>query len=138
MHELSIANAILGEVTDAMKANGVDAVTDVTVEVGRLSGVVAGALEFGWSIVRQGTPLAETELLIVDDPVRVWCPDGDHQVTLGDMVFQCPEHGCPTPEILSGESLRILRFSVGDDSQATAHTAAAHAAGDRTEREPVR
>ncbi len=120
MHELSIASAIVAEVRDAMESNNVTTVTDVTVKIGRLSGIVAGALEFGWDIVRQGTVLADTALIIHDDPVVVWCPVGDHSLTLDGMVFRCEDHGCPTPEILSGERLEIVRFTVGDGSAAAA------------------
>jgi len=119
MHELSIANAIVAEVRDAMVANRVDAVSDVTVKVGRLSGVVSDSLQFGWDIVRQGTVLAETSLVIEDDPVVVWCPKGDHALTLDGMVFRCEEHDCPTPEVLSGERLEIVRFTIADPAGST-------------------
>lgn len=116
MHELSIASAIVAEVRDSMEANGVSSVSDITVKVGRLSGVVADSLTFGWDIVRQGTPLADAVLIVEDDPVVVWCPDGGHSLTLHDMVFRCDEHGCATPEILAGKRLEIVRYSVGETS----------------------
>lgn len=119
MHELSIANAIVGEVRDAMVANRVSAVSDITVKIGRLSGVVPDSLLFGWDIVRQGTVLAETSLIVEDDPVVVWCPVGDHALTLEGMVFRCDDHNCSTPEVLSGERLEIVRFSVGETAEST-------------------
>jgi hypothetical protein len=30
------------------------------------------------------------------------------------MVFRCPDHGCQTPEILSGKGMEILRFEIAD------------------------
>lgn len=120
MHELSIANAIVAEVRDAMVVNDVSEVSDITVKVGRLSGIVAGALEFGWDIVRQGTVLADAALIVEDDPVVVWCPVGDHSLTLDGMIFRCDEHDCATPEILSGERLEIVRFTVADATDETA------------------
>lgn len=113
MHELSVASAIVAEVRDAMVANDVSVVTDVEVKVGRLSGIVADSLLFGWTVVRQGTVLADASLTVTDDPVVVWCPIGGHALTLDGMVFRCDEHGCATPEILSGERLEIVRFTVG-------------------------
>ncbi len=114
MHELSIANAIVGEIRDAAERHGVSRVSSVSVRVGRLSGVVAGALEFGWSVVREGTEFAETELLIEDVAVQVWCPGGGHTLTLDDMVFRCEEHDCATPDVLDGERLEISRFESAD------------------------
>lgn len=116
MHELSIAHAIVGEVRDAATTHGVERVASVSVRVGRLSGVVAGALEFGWSIVREGTEFAETALHIEDVPVQVWCPVGDHTLTLDDMVFRCDEHDCATPDVLDGERLEISRFEPASSS----------------------
>lgn len=120
MHELSIANAIVAEVSEAAERHDVARVASVTVKVGRLSGVVAGALEFGWTVVRQGTPMADTELIVEDEPVVTWCPVGEHTVNLGGdpgaanaataLVFRCEVHDCTTPEILQGERLEIARF----------------------------
>lgn len=118
MHELSIASAIVAELRDAMVANDVESASDVTVKIGRLSGIVADALEFGWEIVRQGTELADTTLTIIDDPVVVWCPVGDHALELDGMIFRCEKHDCSTPEILSGERLEIVRFTVGTSTAA--------------------
>lgn len=113
MHELSIASAIVAEVRDAMVANDVESVSEVTVKIGRLSGIVADALEFGWEIVRQETVLADTSITIIEEPVVVWCPVGDHALELEGMIFRCEQHDCTTPEILSGERLEIVRFTVG-------------------------
>lgn len=116
MHELSIANTIVNEVESAARDNGVDAVASVTLCIGRLCGIVPGALQFGFEIARETTLLAHAELIIEEEPVVVWCPDGNHTVELHDMVFRCPEHGCQTPEILSGKGMEILRFEVAEPS----------------------
>lgn len=124
MHELSIARNIIAEVEDAARRNDVADITNVTVQVGRLCGVVAGALTFGFELAREGTLLAEAELIIEDEPVVVWCPEGDHTVELADMIFRCPDHGCPTPEILSGKGMEILRFEVADPTTESSKEAA--------------
>lgn len=124
MHELSIARNIISEVEDAATRNDVSDITSVTVQVGRLCGVVAGALTFGFELAREGTLLAEAELIIEDEPVVVWCPEGDHTVELSEMIFRCPDHGCQTPEILSGKGMEILRFEVADPTSTSSKEAA--------------
>lgn len=114
MHELSIANNIVSEVEASARINGVSKISSVTLQVGRLCGVVSGALTFGFELAREGTLLAEAVLLIEEEPVTVWCPEGDHTVELSEMVFRCPDHQCPTPEILTGKGMQILRFEVTD------------------------
>ncbi len=110
MHELSVARAVISEVADSARAHDVDAVEQVTVRVGRLSGIVAEALAFGFELSRPGTCCAEAELVVEIDPVIVWCPDGEHEVELDDMVFACPTHGCPTPDVRSGDDLLIKGY----------------------------
>ncbi len=114
MHELSIAHAVVVEVESAARAHGAARVIGVTLEVGRLSGVVPGALTFGFEIAADGTLCEGAVLSVRQMPVVVWCPVGDHTVELSEMVFRCPEHDCPTPEVLSGRQLEIASFEIGD------------------------
>ncbi len=116
MHELSIAHAVIGEVEAAARIHGARHVTGVSLEVGRLSGIVPGALVFGFEIASEGTLCEGAELRISEMPVVAWCPDGDHPVELAEMVFRCPDHGCPTPEVLSGKQLEITSFEISDTS----------------------
>ena len=123
MHEHSVARAVVAQVLDAMDARGVDAVDTVKVKIGRLAGITAGGLEFGWEVERQGSGLADADLVIEDQPVVVWCPEGEHAVTLDDIRFRCDVHGCATGEVLSGDSLELVSFTpaaerTGDDAEA--------------------
>lgn len=114
MHELSIARAVVAEVEDAARDHGAVAVRSVTLSIGRLAGVVPGALTFGFELASRATMLEGAALIIEVEPVVVWCPSGEHPVQLDDMRFVCPEHGCPTPELLSGKQLEIVRFETTD------------------------
>jgi hydrogenase nickel incorporation protein HypA/HybF len=114
VHELSIARAVVAEVTDAARLHGADGVRSVTLSIGRLAGVVPDALVFGFELASEATMLEGAELIIEIEPTVVWCPDGEHQVELADMRFVCPEHGCATPELLSGKQLDIVRFETVD------------------------
>lgn len=114
MHELSIARAVVAEVEDAARLHGAVAVRSVTLSIGRLAGVVPGALTFGFELASEATMLEGAELIIEIEPTVVWCPDGEHPVELADMRFVCPEHGCATPELLSGKQLEIVRFETVD------------------------
>lgn len=114
MHELSIARAVVAEVEDAARAHDATRIGSVTLRVGRLAGVVPGALTFGFEIASESTILEGAELIIDVEPTVVWCPVGEHQVELPDLRFVCPEHGCATPELLSGRQLEIARFEIVD------------------------
>ncbi len=117
MHELSIASAIVSEVSDALAAHGGGRVTAVTVRVGRLSGIVPGALVFGFEVAREGTPLAGARLHVERVPIVVWCATCEGAVTLDEPRFVCPTCGSATPELLGGRELEIASFEMDGDVQ---------------------
>lgn len=110
MHELSISRAIVAEVELSARANGVDRIASVTLSIGRLAGIVPDALRFGFGIATDGSMLDGAELVIEIEPAVAWCPDGEHPIEISDMRFVCAQHGCATPELLSGKQLEILRY----------------------------
>jgi hydrogenase nickel incorporation protein HypA/HybF len=119
VHELSIARAVVSEVEEAARLHGAEAVRSVTLSIGRLAGVVPGALTFGFELASEATMLEGAELIIEVEPTVVWCPVGEHPLELSDMRFVCDVHGCATPELLSGKQLEIVRFETVDPIAAT-------------------
>ena len=69
MHELSVTQNIVAIVAEAAKGRRV---TRVTLEVGKLSGVMADAIAFCFDVVAQGTILegASLEILEIDGLAR--------------------------------------------------------------------
>jgi hydrogenase nickel incorporation protein HypA/HybF len=61
MHELSITRNIVAIVSDAAQGRRV---RRVTLEVGKLSGVMADAISFCFEVVAEGTPLEGAQLEI--------------------------------------------------------------------------
>lgn len=115
MHELSIATAVVDEVEKAAAAHGIDAVATVTLEVGRLAGVVASALELGFEVAAAGTVVEGARLEIDLRPLVVRCPEGGHDLELAQPDLWCSEHACATPQVISGRELRIVRFTAADE-----------------------
>ncbi len=76
--------------------------------VGALSGVVEGALQFGYEIATDGTPLAGSKLEVVSLPVVIYCK---HCEALREMEgvqsFRCPVCGTPSGDIRQGRELEI-------------------------------
>jgi hydrogenase nickel incorporation protein HypA/HybF len=103
VHELSIAQAIVRTVLDAVGDAEVEAV-DVT--VGALSGVVPQALEFCWDVATDGTRLQGAALVVQQVPLRVHCGRCDDVVepVLG---FACPRCGDLSGDLRSGRELEV-------------------------------
>lgn len=110
MHEVSIAQAVLAEVTASAESHGIERVGRITLRIGRLAGVVEAALRFGFELVAENSLAEGAELVIENEPAVVWCPAGEHPLELDDVSFFCDEHQVTCPELLSGRQLEIVSY----------------------------
>jgi len=108
MHELSITQGIVESVSEAIPVGKVLA---VTVEIGKLSGVVADSVRFCFDLCAQGTPLEGARLEIVDVAGRGRCGCCEHEMEIAELTAPCP-CGNPFLEILRGQELRIRSVEV--------------------------
>ena len=108
MHELSITQGIVESVCEAVPEGQVLA---VTVEIGKLSGVVADALRFCFDACTQGTRLEGARLEIIDVQGRGRCGSCQREVEMEELITLCP-CGNPFLEVLRGQELRIRSVEV--------------------------
>jgi hydrogenase nickel incorporation protein HypA/HybF len=108
MHELAITESVVAQVRDRLP----DAkVTVVTLEIGRLSGVVADSVRFCFDLCTPGTGLEGARLVILEIPGRAHCRACDALVDVPDQIPLCT-CGSIDLEIVSGEELRIKQVEV--------------------------
>jgi hydrogenase nickel incorporation protein HypA/HybF len=103
VHELAITESVVAAVTDR---TGDTPVERVTLEIGRLSGVVADSVLFCFDACTAGTPLAGASLEIVDVPGRAHCRTCDSAFELPDQILLC-DCGSADVAVLAGGELRI-------------------------------
>src|SRR5689334_2516549 len=101
MHELSIALSILDLVAEGAEPHG-GRVAAVHLRLGPLSGVVPEALVSAFELAREGTSLAEAELVVESVPIIAYCPACAAEVTPPSF----PELCCPT---CGGWTPRVIR-----------------------------
>ncbi|MFD5409528.1 hydrogenase maturation nickel metallochaperone HypA/HybF [Streptomyces nojiriensis] len=112
MHEMSIAMAVVGQVEEAARSGGAQAVTSVRLRVGELAGVVPDALAFCFELACAGTVLEGAELFTESVTARARC--GSCPGTGTWAVGMPPDLCCPgcgratEVELLSGRELEIL------------------------------
>lgn len=120
MHELSIAMSIVEMVSEQVAEAGGGGVRRVTLRIGRLAGVHAESLRFSFDLIREGTPLAEAELVVIDVPVRIWCPACATEVDLrGVQSFACPFCGMRSGDIRAGRELEVESIELSDEGGLT-------------------
>jgi hydrogenase nickel incorporation protein HypA/HybF len=108
VHELSITESVVAAVTDRL---GDQRVEVITLEVGRLSGVVPDSIRFCFGLCTEGTSLQGATLDIVDIAGRARCRSCGADFDLADQIPLCA-CGSTDLEILSGEELRIKNVTV--------------------------
>ncbi len=109
VHEMSIMQSIV-EICE-QHATG-RRVLSVTLEIGRLAGVVPESLEFCFSACAIGTVLEGAELVIETIPGQGRCY-GCRAVFLCSSHYEpCPDCGCYQVELLAGEELRVKELDV--------------------------
>jgi len=103
MHELAITRNIVAIVGDAAQGRRV---TRVTIEIGKLSGIMADAVAFCFDIVAAGTPLAGAALDIREIDGRARCQECGGEFAAQTLFAPCP-CGSRRTDRLHGEELNI-------------------------------
>jgi hydrogenase nickel incorporation protein HypA/HybF len=86
MHELGISRSIVAIVSDAAQGRRV---RRVTLEIGKLSGVLAGAVAFCFDAVAHGTVVEGASLEIHEVEGRAQCMDCNAEFTVASLIASC-------------------------------------------------
>lgn len=111
MHELGITRNIVAIVAEHA---GGRRVARVTVDVGRLSGVMSEAIHFAFDVVSRGTVLEGARLELADIDGRGRCRGCGAEFPTPDLFTPCP-CGSRNVERIAGEELRIREFEYATD-----------------------
>jgi hydrogenase nickel incorporation protein HypA/HybF len=103
MHELSITQNIVAIVAEAAKGRRV---TRVTLEVGKLSGVMSDAIAFCFEVVAQGTSLEGASLEIREIDGRARCETCGLEFEAESLFAPCP-CGSHRSKRIRGEELIV-------------------------------
>jgi len=108
MHELSITQGVIEGVCEAVPEGKI---LRVTLEIGRLSGVVPESIRFCFDLCAQGTRVDGAGLDIIEVPGRARCGTCRAELDVDALVAVCP-CGNPFLEVLCGQELRIKSVEV--------------------------
>ena len=112
MHELSIALSILDVVEEEAERQG-GRVAAIHLKLGPLSGVVREALLSAFDLAREGTSLAEADLIVEVVPIAAFCPACAVEVAPPSaQELCCPSCGAPTPEVRRGRELEVVALEI--------------------------
>jgi hydrogenase nickel incorporation protein HypA/HybF len=113
MHELSVALEIISIASEAADDSGGGTVKVVRLRLGPLAGVDAQALIGAYAIAREGTMLAEAELVVDELPIVARCPHCRRDRVLQSILaICCPECGALDLRVVSGRELEVTTLEI--------------------------
>lgn len=113
MHELSIALSMIEMASEEAQRLGAARVNAIHLKIGALSGVVTDALLFSYEIASQGTLLEDSQLLIEEVPVVIYCEacQAEREVTSVQWIG-CPACGQLSSRVVRGRELLLVSMEI--------------------------
>ncbi|MBN1924389.1 MAG: hydrogenase maturation nickel metallochaperone HypA [Prolixibacteraceae bacterium] len=112
MHEFSVAQNIVGIVTESFMDSGAKKIITVEIDVGSLSGVITDALEFALDSAKQGSPLENAVVKINNIQALAVCSRCHKKFELTDFFSVCAYCSSVSYEIVKGKELKVKSIEV--------------------------
>jgi hydrogenase nickel incorporation protein HypA/HybF len=109
MHELSVCQALIGEVAAVARARHAKSVSDIFVSVGPLSGVEHPLMQNAFPLAAAGTVASEATLHLEAMPVRVTCGECGEESEVSANRLVCKHCGDWRTQLISGDELLLQR-----------------------------
>jgi len=115
MHELSVCQALIGQVEKVARENDARRVVSIVVSVGPLSGVEAELLEHAYPIAAAGTLAEHATLTIETVPVRVRCRSCGAEGGAEANRLVCGACNDWQVDVVAGEEMLLTRVEIETD-----------------------
>lgn len=122
MHELSICQALLQQVSEIAENHRARRVAAVRLRIGPLAGVEPALLERAFSLARVGTVAATADLTIVPGAVEIACRGCGSVAEVAAHALICPSCGSIEVRLMAGNEM-ILESLELDVDEAPAEAA---------------
>ena len=108
MHEAAVAEDILGIAIDAAKKADANAITEVNIAVGEMTGLELSSLEFSFNVIKDGTIAQNAALNISRTKLIGQCNKCGRKIHLTHYNFFCPYCKEGILKIISGREMKVL------------------------------
>ena len=112
MHELSIVMSIIEIAQEQAKKANASVIDEIELDIGTLSGIEMGALEFAWQQAVANTILESANKKINHIEAKAKCLDCDAEFSIQHYYDACPVCGEHFLNILQGKELRVKSLVV--------------------------
>lgn len=113
MHEVSIADSLLALAVRECREKGFNTIHNITVRIGKASGVMPEALLFAFEAMKRDTIAHEALLTIEEVPVSGHCHSCNSDFVVEEkFVLSCPHCEGSSFMVTSGRELQITEMEV--------------------------
>ena len=112
MHELSVVMGIIKIAEQQANAANALVIEEIELDIGTMSGIEIGALEFAWTQAVKQTMLQNSVKKINRITARARCLDCDAEFDIENYYDACPACGQHLLNILQGKELRVKSLLV--------------------------
>ena len=117
MHELSLCQNLIDQVTELARKHQARSVASVTVQIGQLAGVEPQLLETAFTIARAGTVAELAEMVTVVVAPRVVCNVCGSESEATPSSLLCAVCGGNNTRLILGDELILARVEMVVDEQ---------------------
>jgi hydrogenase nickel incorporation protein HypA/HybF len=114
MHELSIASSVLEKVLEETKKHGGGKVTEIKLQIGKLSHIMPDALDFAFQTLAEGTPAAKARIDIERVPLRLKCRACGWEGAASPDSFLCGQCKSSDVQVIAGMEMVLASFTLSE------------------------
>ncbi|HUX94765.1 MAG TPA: hydrogenase maturation nickel metallochaperone HypA [Bacteroidales bacterium] len=112
MHELSVVQNIINIVSLELERNGGSRVSEVKLEIGRLSGIEFGSLDFALKHLTRGSIIESAEISVEKPEGVARCNECHNEFKMDDFIGCCNLCNSVNLEIIKGRELRVKSITI--------------------------
>jgi hydrogenase nickel incorporation protein HypA/HybF len=113
MHELSIAQSVIGIITEQCVRSGHSRIDSVNLRIGRASGIMPDALIFAFDVIKLESIALNARLNIEEVPVTGLCKDCKSSfIVEEEYILCCPVCRGKSFQITTGREMDIIDMEV--------------------------
>ena len=117
MHELSLCQDLIDQVTELARQNRASSVSCIRVQIGMLAGVEPLLLESAFSIARAGTIADQAEMVTQLVSPRVICHSCGAESEVSPSCLRCMVCGSSDTKLVRGDELILARVEMEVDEE---------------------
>lgn len=114
MHEFSLATEVIKLAETEAEKNNAASVSEITIEVGNMSGVEADPFESALKLLAGGSILQNSVFNIIRIKGKGFCISCKHEFEMNLRMDTCPKCGSFPSEIRGGNEFRVTSLIIED------------------------